>query len=307
MTNNKLQWIFLSLMLCGSPFGTRALAVEADPLLISDRGQVIHAGEFRRAWQTLPAAERARLRAEGGEEEFLARLLRHKLMAAEAEQLGLDREPLVQAKLEEARLSILTAALRERVEAEIPLPDFTALARERYATSQSELVSQGEFQAAHILLRVACDAERETKLARIRELKAELDGGADFAALARAHSEDAGAAAGGQLVGWMRPQDLDPDFATALAQLPDGGVSEPVKTRFGYHLIQRQAFRPAGVKPFEEVQGQLEKEIRASYIRHRLAEAQAAFNPSAEAELDQAALQALLAELEKAPGVPTKP
>lgn len=291
----------LTLLLVATGLSTGLLATEADPILMSDRGQVVHAQELRRAWQALPPAEQTRLLAPGGGEEVLARLLRQKLMAAEAVRLGLDQEPRIQAKLEDARLAILGAALRERVEADTPLPDLTDLARERYATRQAELTTQGEYQVAHILLRVACEAEREAKLSQIQDLRAQLNAGADFAALARDHSEDASAAAGGQLPGWISPQELDPDFAQALTQLADGGISEPIKTRYGYHLIQRQAHRPAGVKPFEEVSGQLEKEIRAAYLRTRLAEAQAAFNPSADAQLDQAALQAVLAELAASP------
>lgn len=297
----RIHLISFVFSVCGLlvAWGTRA-ASEDLPLL-SDRGVVVTASEYSQAWLALPAAERDRLLTAGNSRELLAALLRRKLMAAEAVRLGLDQVPETRAKLDQARVRILGGALRERVEAQIPLPDFTALAREHYASRQSELITQGEYQVAHLLLRVACEAEREAKLAQIKDLKLQLDAGGDFAALARAHSEDTSAKAGGKIGDWVKTQDLDPDFAQALAQLPDGGVSEPVKTRFGYHLIQRQAYRPPGVRPFDEVREQLEKEIRASYLRHQLAEAQSAFDPSADAQVDQAALEALLTELAATP------
>ena len=298
---NRRTLIALAWVVAGLALAMGVLAAPEDPPLMNDRGQVVYAHEFRQAWLALPPAERDRLLATGDTQEVLARLLRRKLMAAEAERLGLDQDPQTRAKLEEARLKILGEALRVRVEAELSLPDFTPLAQERYATRQRELATQGEYQVAHLLLRVACEAERQAKLDQIQALKAQLDAGADFATLAAAHSEDASAATGGLLAGWIAPEKLDPDFAAALAQLPDGGISIPVKTRFGYHLIQRRGFRPAGVKPFAEVQAQLEREIRADYVRTHLAEAQTAFDPSPDAHVDQAALQALLSELAAAP------
>ena len=289
--------IFLALLVGGPLLAPLHPAAAADAPLITDRGQTVTADEFRRAWQAVPAQERARLLAEAKGPDLLAPLLRRKLMAAEAERLGLDQEPSTRAKLSEARLNILGAALRDRVEAELSLPDFTPLARERYATRPQELATQGESPVAHLLVRVACEAEREAKLAAIQALKAQLDAGADFAALAAAHSEDASAAAGGQLQGWIPLDKLDPDFAAALASVPEGGISAPVKTPYGYHLIRRLGFRPAGIRPFAEVQAQLEQEVRAEYVRLALAEAQEAFNPGPAAVIDQAALEALLSEL----------
>ncbi|MGB4333596.1 MAG: peptidylprolyl isomerase [Chromatiaceae bacterium] len=290
---------FLLVLPLLGPGGARA--GEADPILLSDQGQAIRASAFTPVWLDMPPAERARLTAEGGAVAILQQLLRKQLMAAEAERLGLDRTPAVQARLAEAREKILVAALREHVEAGIPLPDLTALARENYAVRQAEMVTQGEYQAAHILLKVACPAEREAQLAKITALKAELDGGADFAELARRHSQDASAQAGGDLGGWLQPEALDPTFVAALVQLEDGAISGPVETPFGFHLIHRLGHRPAGTKPFEAVRGELEQEIRASYLRNRLAEAQKAYHPSPAAQLDQAALLALIAQLEQAP------
>ncbi len=282
-------------------------AMEADAVLLRDQGQEVRASDFRQAWAALPPAERVRYQAEDQAKILLAGLLRGKLMTAEAERLGLDQLPQVKARLADARRTILSTALREHVEATIPLPDFMPLARELYLTRQSELATQGEYQAAHILLKVACEAEREGQLTKITALKAELAAGADFAALARAHSQDASAEAGGNLGGWLDPQHLDPNFVSALAQLPDGGVSEPVLSQFGYHLIKRLAFRPAALKPFEEVQESLIREVRATYLRSQLAEAQQAYNPSAGAELDPVAWQAMQAELTAPPPAAAKP
>lgn len=88
------------------------------------------------------------------------------------------------------------------------------------------------------------DAKRTLENLRERIVR----GGADFAELARVHSEDGSAARGGDL-GWVYPGDTAPDFERAMDALKPGEISEPVKTQFGWHLIQVLARRTAGMTP----------------------------------------------------------
>ncbi|MFL6574093.1 MAG: peptidylprolyl isomerase, partial [Burkholderiales bacterium] len=64
------------------------------------------------------------------------------------------------------------------------------------------------------------------------------NGGADFAPLAKAHSDDTTSAARGGELDWIYPGDTVPDFERALQELKPGEISQPVKTPFGYHLIE---------------------------------------------------------------------
>ncbi len=94
----------------------------------------------------------------------------------------------------------------------------------------------------HILLRAReglSDAEARDRLARLRQ---RIDGGADFAELARVHSEDATASKGGDL-GWLTAGDTVPEFERAMNALTAGGVSQPIQTPFGWHLVQVVARR----------------------------------------------------------------
>jgi peptidyl-prolyl cis-trans isomerase SurA len=89
----------------------------------------------------------------------------------------------------------------------------------------------------HILLRAReglSDAEARDRLRRLRE---RIVAGADFAELARVHSEDATSAKGGDL-GWITAGDTVPEFERAMNALADGAVSEPIQTPFGWHLVQ---------------------------------------------------------------------
>jgi len=98
----------------------------------------------------------------------------------------------------------------------------------------------------HILVRtseVVSEAEARRKLTLVRE---RIKGGADFAELARLNSDDGSASRGGDL-GWIYPGDTVPEFERAMNELKIGDVSEPVRSQFGYHLIQVLERRKADV------------------------------------------------------------
>jgi peptidyl-prolyl cis-trans isomerase SurA len=90
----------------------------------------------------------------------------------------------------------------------------------------------------HILIRpseAVSENEARRRLADLRERI--VNGKADFGELARVHSDDGSAARGGEL-DWVYPGDTVPDFERAYQELKPGEVSPPVRTPFGYHLIQ---------------------------------------------------------------------
>jgi peptidyl-prolyl cis-trans isomerase SurA len=92
--------------------------------------------------------------------------------------------------------------------------------------------------ARHILLRTSPQLPAEAAAARLEEMKRQIEsGGRSFEQLARENSEDGSAGAGGDL-GWATPGNFVPEFEQAMNALPPGGISVPVVSRFGVHLIQ---------------------------------------------------------------------
>jgi peptidyl-prolyl cis-trans isomerase SurA len=83
---------------------------------------------------------------------------------------------------------------------------------------------------------------------RIMQLRSRIVAGADFAEIARSNSDDASAARGGEL-DWVYPGDTVPEFERAYEELKIGEVSQPVRTPFGYHLIQVLERRSSEVSP----------------------------------------------------------
>ena len=101
----------------------------------------------------------------------------------------------------------------------------------------------------HILIRTneaVSEAEARRKLLDLRERI--VTGGADFAELARANSDDGTAARGGEL-DWIYPGDTVPEFERAYQELKVGEISQPVRTPFGYHLIQVLERRSSDLSP----------------------------------------------------------
>jgi peptidyl-prolyl cis-trans isomerase SurA len=91
--------------------------------------------------------------------------------------------------------------------------------------------------ARHILIKTNELVSEDEAKRRLLALKERLDNKADFAELARSQSEDTSAVKGGDL-GWLSPGDTVPEFERAMDALKPGEVSAPVKTPFGWHLIQ---------------------------------------------------------------------
>ncbi len=90
----------------------------------------------------------------------------------------------------------------------------------------------------HILIKTNELIDDEEAQKRLRALKERILDGDDFAALARAHSDDKGSAIKGGDLGWVAPGVLVPPFEAAMNQLDIGEISDPVQTQFGWHIIQ---------------------------------------------------------------------
>lgn len=110
------------------------------------------------------------------------------------------------------------------------------------------LTTVTQTHARHVLLRPSAQLTAEVAARRLAEFKrAILSGSTTFEAVARANSEDGSAPEGGDL-GWMGPGAFVPEFESAMNALPIGGISDPVPSRFGVHLIQVVERRSAEIE-----------------------------------------------------------
>jgi peptidyl-prolyl cis-trans isomerase SurA len=117
---------------------------------------------------------------------------------------------------------------------------------------QASTLTVPQTRARHILLRPGEQLSPNAARARMQEFKLQIDSGrTEFATMARLHSQDGSASAGGDL-GWAGPGMFVPEFEEAMNKLAPGQTSPPVVTRFGVHLIQVMERRQAELSVKEQ-------------------------------------------------------
>ncbi len=130
-----------------------------------------------------------------------------------------------------------------------------------YAANRERYKQPGAARVQHILIKVDPGAPPATDAAaraKAQGLVAQLRGGADFAALARANSGDPGSAANGGDMGWVDMGTTVEPFEKAIFSLPLNQISDPIRsTEFGYHIVKVLERRDESVRPFAEVRTEL--------------------------------------------------
>ncbi len=225
--------VALALITCGQP----AFAEETT-VLATVNGEKITRADIDRAFTNLPQ-EYQNAPFQQIFPLLLTSLIDSKLVAADARARGLHKEPGYQARLEQVSEQLLERyAVRQIIEAAVAEDKLRA----RYEAQQAS-AAEMEIHARHILLKTEADAEDVIKA---------LDGGADFAALAKEKSTGPSAPRGGEL-GYFGKGQMVPEFEAAAFALEPGNYSRtPVKTQFGYHVIKVEERREAKPKSFEE-------------------------------------------------------
>ena len=102
----------------------------------------------------------------------------------------------------------------------------------------SEQIVVTQTNARHILIRPNELITEDGAKVRLLQLKQRIEGGDDFAELAKGNSIDTVSAADGGNLGWVGPGDLVPQFEQIMDTLAPGEISNPFKTQFGFHIVQ---------------------------------------------------------------------
>ncbi len=246
-------------------------AAPADPVVARVGDQVVHLSDLSTAAQDLPEQLRG-MPATMLYPMLLNQAIDSKALLLLARKEKLDQDAAVQAQIQHAADQALQTALLTR---EIG-PDVTEAAiKARYEQDIAGKPGEEEVHARHIL--VATEAEA-------RNVIAELAKGGDFATLAKKYSTDPGAASGGDL-GFFKKGDMVPEFADAAFALKAGEVSkEPVKSQFGWHVIQVLERRAGKPPSYEESHDALRQKIIHESMARLLQKAHAGikvekFNP----------------------------
>jgi peptidyl-prolyl cis-trans isomerase C len=131
-----------------------------------------------------------------------------------------------------------------------------------YQKNQDKFQQGPRVRASHILIGIPQNADAATKQqakAKADALLKDLKAGKDFAATAKANSQDPGSAPNGGDLGYFEQGQMVPPFEQAAFALKAGEMSEVVETQFGYHIIKVAEKQDSRVVPLEEAKGQIEE------------------------------------------------
>jgi peptidyl-prolyl cis-trans isomerase D len=136
-----------------------------------------------------------------------------------------------------------------------------------YDEQASNYVTPEERHARHILIRLSADADDAATTAALEKaysVVSRLDAGEEFAALAKELSDDPGSAANGGDLGFFGRGIMAPEFENAVYELQPGELSKPVKSPFGFHVIELVEIRPEEATPLAEVRDELTDQLLSS-------------------------------------------
>lgn len=181
-------------------------------------------------------------------------LVRREVVSQAAKAEKLDKSPEVLAQLELSKQAILIRAYVQNYLKKNPTPD--SVIRSEYDKLKTSSTDK-EYKARHILV----ETEDEAKA-----IITKLTAGEKFETLAT-QSKDPGSKETGGDLGWSQSKDFVKPFADALVALEKGKyTAAPVKSEFGWHVIQLDDSRTAEPPPFEHVKGQLAQHIQQQKI-----------------------------------------
>jgi peptidyl-prolyl cis-trans isomerase C len=167
------------------------------------------------------------------------------LLARAAEGKGLGSTTEFAKKLQFAKAKLLMETLLKD-EAKTAVTD--AALRKVYDEAVKGMGKEEEVRAHHILLKTEDEA---------KAVLADLKKGADFEKLAKEKSTDPSAKTNGGDLGYFGKEQMVPEFAEAAFKLNKGGLSDPVKSQFGWHVIRQDDKRTKPVPEFDKVKPQL--------------------------------------------------
>lgn len=210
-----------------------------------------------------PQLQMALARNPALKERLLERWVQMTLMSLEAEKEGLDKKTDVQKRIKDMKNALLAQEymnIHVKNNTEVTDEDL----KKYYNENKDKFKNPESVKARHILVKVAAgadDAAWKAALKKINDVKKKLKKGEDFAKLAKEYSDDPGSKQKGGDLGYFTKGRMVPEFEKAAFSMKKGEISDPVKTNFGYHLIEVTDKKAASQKPFEEAKSGIKRTL----------------------------------------------
>jgi len=240
---------------------TPAPPQNAETVIAKVGSEEIHAADLADAAQNLPEEVRG-LPPSMLYPMLLDQLIDRRVIVQAAKKQGLERDPVVQRAIARASDTVLQNALLTR---EIAPTLSDEAIKAKYDKDYAGKAGEEEVRAAHILV---------PDEAKAKDIIAQLEKGADFAAVAKANSTDPSAAQNNGELGWFKKGDMLPEFSDAAFALKVGEITKtPVKTRFGWHVIKLEERRTAPPPAFDQVRDEIRQQLIQEGVQKVLAQA----------------------------------
>jgi len=277
----------------------------ADDVLVTGPEAVLIRSDWTAELTRVPADQRLAFATSPQRiETMLNSLLVNRTLAQRARERGMEKDPIVQRRLMIEMERGLAAMMVERIETDAgaefdrATEKNLARARELYLINRTKYVVPEEIDVSHILFDVT-KRGKDAALAAANDARAKLLAGADITELAPKLSDDTSVTRNkGRLDSGPRGR-FDPTFeAAAFALKNPGDVSEPVLTRFGYHVIKLEGRQPSRQMSFDEVQSKILAEMRLKYIEDARESVVAAIRRDPRVTVNQAVVEGLIAKVD---------
>lgn len=235
-----------------------AQAAPKDPIIATVNGVPVRLSELEVAQQSLPPQYR-NMPLQAVFPALLDRIVDSKLVVQEGKKSKVTEDPAYKKRLAFVEEQVLQDFWIQR---EIARKVTADKLRQRYEERLKSLPSEEEVRARHIL--VATEDEAKALIAEIKK-------GTAFDKLAKDKSTDKASGAEGGDLGWFKKSDMVKEFADAAFDLKKGALTEtPIKTQFGYHVIQVEDRRKAPPPAYEELAEQLREEMAREAVTAEL-------------------------------------
>lgn len=223
--------------------------MKKDKVLAKVNGRKITESDLEKVLSSLPQQQAMQMQGEEGKKRLLNELIAGEMFYLDAVEKELDKEEEFQNILKETEENLLQRYAVQKVMDDVNVKDEEA--KELYEQNKDKYISEEKVSAKHILV----DDEEKCK-----EIKEEIDNGLDFSDAAAKYSSCPSSKKGGRLGEFGKGQ-MVPEFEEVAFNMEEGEISDPVKSQFGYHIIQLDKKVPAEQKSFNEVKEQVKQQL----------------------------------------------
>lgn len=247
-----------------------APAASADPVVLSSGSIEIRKSEFEAALQSLPP-QYQQFALGPGKKQFAEEFLRMKLLAIEGAKAGLENDPEVIKQLATIRENLLASAQLKKMDAAITVAE--ADLRAAYDARKADFEKA---KARHILVAFKGspaaqsgkpELTEDQAKAKAEELRAKVEGGASFEAVAKSDSDDTGSGEQGGDLGEFGRGQMVPEFEQAAFTTEVGKLSPVFRTQYGFHFVKVDA---RNTTPFEQAKEGLERSLRGTKVQEAM-------------------------------------